>query len=268
MSTFDEYATKYHTVRMRREDNILEMQLHTDGGSWRWAKAATAELEEAFLDVGRDHENHVIILTGTGAEFSGPAVTPVGQEGPVKKTPDRVTPTYWDAVYWEGKHLLMNLLDIEVPMISVVNGPCVRHAEIPVMCDIVLAAEEAAFRDSAHFQAGRVPGDGMHAVFPLLMGLNRARYFLYMGQTVSAADALDFGLVNEVLPRQELLPRAWEIARQIMLRPPLVRKYTRILLTQDVKHRMHDLLGYGLAMEGLADSRLARAATAGMGAEK
>ena len=137
-------------------------------------------------------------------------------------------------------------------MISAINGPAVRHAEIPLLCDIVLAAEEATFQDSAHFSGGLVPGDGVHVVFPLLMGTNRARYFLLTGQILTAAEARDVGLVNEVLPRQKLLPRAWEVARQLLQRPPLIRRYARVLMTQDLKRRMHDLLGYGLALEGLA----------------
>ena len=49
----------------------------------------------------------------------------------------------------------------------------------------------------------------MHVIYPLLLGLNRGRYFLLTRQTIGARQALELGLVNEVLPRQELLPRAW-----------------------------------------------------------
>lgn len=69
---------------------------------------------------------------------------------------------------------------------------------------------------------------------------------------LDAQQALDLGLVSEVLPGDQLLPRAWALARQLQQRPPLLRRYTRVMLTQDLKRRMHDLLGYGLAMEGLA----------------
>lgn len=252
MSTFAEYENKYSSVRMRRENGILEMQFHTDGGSLRWSKRAHEDLERAFLEVGRDRENDVVILTGTGDEYSGPAVQPDG-EGGHHKPNKPVTAEEWDQLwYWEGKHLLMNLLNIEVPVIAAINGPAVRHPEIPLLSDIVLASETATIQDSAHFNGGLVPGDGVHVVFPLLMGPNRGRYFLLTGQVLNATEAKEQGLVSEVLPPEALLPRAWELARQLQQRPPLLRRYARVMLTQDLKKRMHDLLGYGLALEGLA----------------
>ena len=95
----------------------------------------------------------------------------------------------------------------------------------------------------------------MHIVYPLLMGMNRGRYFLLTGQTLSAKEAQDLGLVNEVLPRPDLLPRAWELAEQLAQQPPLVLRYTRVLLTQHIKRLMQDLLGYGLALEGMGSAQ-------------
>ena len=166
----------------------------------------------------------------------------------------------WDRTYWEGKHLLMNLLDIEVPMIAAVNGPALRHSELPLLCDIVLASNEAAFQDSGHFVNGLIPGDGMHVIYPMLLGLNRGRYFLLTGQTIEAQEALTLGLVNEVMPREDLLPRAWTLAEQLAQESDLVRRYTRVLMTQYIKRMMHEILGYGLALEGLGsvDTMLGR----------
>ena len=205
------------------------------------------ELERAFVDIARDRENEVVILTGTGKEFCGPAIEP-GMH-PNRNT---MTAEIYDPIYWESKQLLPNLLSIEVPVISAINGPAVRHAEIPLISDIVLATEDTFFQDSAHFLGGMVPGDGMHIVMPLLMGQTRGRYFLLTGQKSAHIEAKAIGLVNEVLSPAELLPRARELARQIALQPRLVRRYTRTVLTEDLKSRMQGLLGYGLVLEGLA----------------
>ena len=64
---FDSYAGKYKTIKMQRQDGILEVQLHTDGGPLQWGRLPHAELEEAFLNIGRDRGNQVVILTGRAA---------------------------------------------------------------------------------------------------------------------------------------------------------------------------------------------------------
>jgi len=247
---FEDYCDKYSSISMRREDGILEITLGTDGGPLHWGRQPHAELEEAFLNIGRDRQNQVVIMTGTGEEFSGPVA-----EAESNRAAHRQTPDEWAELGWESNRLLTNLLAIDVPMISAVNGPAARHAELPVMCDIVLAAENASFQDSAHYAGGLVPGDGMHVVFPMIMGLNRGRYFLLTGQVLDAHRAMEYGLVNEVLPQQKLLPRAWELAREIMQQPEMNRRYTRLLLTEQLRRQLHDLLPYGLALEGLAITR-------------
>ena len=136
-------------------------------------------------------------------------------------------------------------------MISAINGPALRHSEIPLLCDIVLASDTAAFQDSGHFMSGLVPGDGMHIVYPLLLGVNRGRYFLLTGQRIEAAEAKTLGLVNEVMPQADLLPRAWKLAEQMSRQSDIVLRYSRVAMTLVIKRQIHDLLGYGLALEGL-----------------
>jgi len=135
-------------------------------------------------------------------------------------------------------------------MIAAVNGPALIHAELAV-CDIVLAADTTEFQDAPHFPMGLVPGDGVHIEWPLILGPNRGRYFLLTGQKLAANEALELGVVNEVMPRDKLLPRAWELAREICKRPSLARRYARVAMTQMLKQAMLDGLGYGIALESL-----------------
>jgi len=89
-------------------------------------------------------------------------------------------------------------------------------------------------------------------IWPLLLGPNRGRYLLLTGQKVSAAEALKLGVVNEILPQAQLLPRTYELARTIIARPSLAVRYARVAMTQQLKKLMLENLGYGLALEGLS----------------
>lgn len=81
--------------------------------------------------------------------------------------------------------------------------------------------------------------------------MNRARYFLYTAQVIGAKEALNLGLVNELHPKDKVLPRAWEHARTLMKQTPMNRRYTRATLIEPLRRQMNEILGYGLALEGL-----------------
>jgi len=82
MTSLADYQNKYKTIVFRREDGILEMRFHTEEGPLRWGFLPHEEAEDAFLQIGRDRENKVVIMTGTGAAFSGPAPDPDAPHGP------------------------------------------------------------------------------------------------------------------------------------------------------------------------------------------
>ena len=245
----EDYANRYSRIAMERDERgVLEVTFHTRGGPFDYTMgdgpSPHAELAEAFQDIASDDENVIVLLTGTGDRFSGPAASP-----------DRFlagTVRDWERIRREGVRLTMGMLDIDAPVIACVNGPALRHAEIALLADIVLASDTATFQDTAHVSNDLVPGDGINVVLPLLAGYNRGRYHVLTGKPISAADAHDWGLVAEVLPPGEVLARGRALARELALKNPLLLRYTRLLFTHPLKKMMHDLLGYGLALESLA----------------
>jgi len=246
MAALREYEHRYSRAALRREGGVLEIRLH-DGqdGSLVWDEPAHRELPELFVDVASDGDNHVVILTGSGDDFCA-SVNPAGWENATSRT--------YDKIFTEGRRLLGNLLDIEVPVIGAINGPARLHAELIVLSDIVLAAEHTVLQDGFHFPYA-VPGDGVHSVWTSLLGPNQGRYFLLTQQEIDAHEAQRRGVVHEVLPAQELLPRAWELAQHLDEQDPLVLKYSRLAITHALKRQVLQDLPYGLALEGLAGIR-------------
>ena len=246
MTTLNDYAEKYRNIRFERRDGILQMTLHTDSGPLRWG-ADPAPIHEqlgaAFFDVGRDRENRVMILTGTGDAFC--------KDRNAAEYTETYSADYWYRISREGRDMLMNLLDIDVPVISAINGPALIHSELPVLADVVLAADTTAFRDT-HMNIGVVPGDGCHSVWNLLLGHSRGHYYLMTSETLSVSDAHRFGIVHEILPPEKLLPRAWEIATKLAVKPINTLRYSRLLFTQPIKEAFQRELAFGLALEGLS----------------
>lgn len=243
MHSFDEYSRRYRHVEIRREGGIVELRLHSDGGPLIWGAVPHEELGYCFQDVGADRQNRVVILTGAGDRFIA---------GLDRSWVGPMTAAKWDRIYTNGKRLLRALLDIEVPVVAAVNGPARIHAEIAVLSDIVLAAEDVLFQDAPHFRFGTVPGDGSHAVWAALLGPNGARHFVLTGATIDAHEACRLGVVAEVLPASQLLRRAWEVAGELARQPDVTLRYTREVMTADLKRRLLHDVSYGLALEGLA----------------
>jgi enoyl-CoA hydratase/carnithine racemase len=188
-------TASYSNVDIWREAGIAEVRLHTNGGPFVWSPSSHNELAQAFTEVADDRDVRVVILTGTGSVFC----TEMDHEAFLAEKLE------WHTYWWEGRRIMQRLLDIDVPVIGVLNGPATVHAELLFLSDVVLAADTGSVAED-HFESGAVPGDGVHIVWPHVLGPQRGKYFLLTDQTLSAAELLRIGAVNEVLPRM----RSWD----------------------------------------------------------
>lgn len=249
MSRFENYRNSFNHARLSRSTSgVLEVMLHTDGGSLLFNGHTHEEFVELFHQIGADQDNRVVILTGAGDAFME-NISPDGF--------DFFTPRGYDKIYREGKKVLMNLLDIEVPVIAALNGPVRLHSEYALLADIVLATPDTVFQDKPHFEFGIVPGDGVNLLWPEVIGSVRGRYFLLTRQELDAATAKEWGAVNEIVPRDTLLIRAHQLAESLAALPPLTSRYTRIALTQKLRRLIDEGAGYGLALEGISAADVA-----------
>jgi enoyl-CoA hydratase/carnithine racemase len=250
MSRFHAYRDGFPNARLNRsKSGVLEVALHTDGGTLVFNGHTHEQFVDLFHAIGSDPDNRVVILTGSGDAFME-TISPQGF--------DFFTPQGYDKIYREGRKVLMNILDIETPLIAAVNGPARLHSEYILLADIVLATPSTVFQDKPHFEFGIVPGDGVHLLWQEVIGSVRGRYFILTRQELDAETAKEWGAVNEIVPANELLPRAREIAEGLAKLPPLTTKYTRIALTQKLRRLIDEGVTLGLALEGISAADVAR----------
>ncbi len=102
-----------------------------------------------------------------------------------------------------------------IPLIGAVNGPAVTGGlELALGCDFLIASDRATFADT-HARVGVMPAGGLTIRLPQLVGINRARQMSMTGDFVDASKALQWGLVNELVTHDDLLPRTLEVARSV-----------------------------------------------------
>jgi len=250
MTGLDAYQNEFPHARLTRsQDGVLEVVLHTNGGTLIFNGYTHEEFVELFHQIGQDPGNRVIILTGAGEAF----IDRIDPEGF-----DFFSPRGYDKIYREGKKVLSNLLDIPVPVIAALNGPTTVHSEYVLLADIVIATPDTVFQDKPHLDFGIVPGDGIHSLWPEVIGSIRGRTFVLTQQVIGADEAKTLGVISEIVGRDRLLVRAREIAGRIAKLPPLTASYTRVALTQKLRRIVDESVGYGLALEGLSAADLAR----------
>lgn len=245
---FEEYRETFKDFfRMtRRDDGVLLVEAHTLGGPIQLSVENHRALGQMLKVIGADPENELVILTGSGEEFMMDS-DPDGFELETNDMP------YWayEYAYKDGRINVSSLVnDIEVPTIGIMNGPGF-HSEIVLMCDLTLAADDATIFD-LHYDIGSVPADGIHNAFQELLGVKRAAYALLTGEAISAQQALEWGMVNEVLPRDQLIDRAYTIADHIMSQPRVTRRLTTQIIRRPWKQRIVSDLdgGFGIQMFG------------------
>ncbi|OBA80763.1 enoyl-CoA hydratase [Mycobacterium sp. 1164966.3] len=209
-----------------------------------------AAFEIAVDDANADTSVRAVILTGTGKIFSA--------GGNVKEMADQagmfgLSPLDQRHAYVDGIQRVPRALGLlEVPLIAAVNGAAIgAGCDLAMMCDIRIASERASFAES-FVQLGLIPGDGGTWFLPRAIGYERAAEMTFTGDRIDAATALDWGLVSRVVPHDELLPAAHELAERIAKNPPHALRMAKRLLQESRKGSLESTLGMAAAMQSLA----------------
>ncbi len=245
---FAEYRERfkafYHLER--RDDGVILARAHTRGGSVQLSVQNHRSVGQLFKTIGADPKNEVMIFGGTGDDFMMDA-----DDGGFALEEEDLAYWAYEYAYKDGRINVSSLVnDLEIPTIGVLNGPGF-HCEMALMCDLTICADDAIVFD-LHYGIGSVPGDGIHSCFIELLGVKRAAYALFTGQAIDARKALEWGLVNEIVPRERLYERAYELADHIMSQPRTTRRLTTQIVRRPWRKRIADDLdgGFGIQMFG------------------
>lgn len=206
--------------------------------------ALSAELRAAFArtfdELAATQDCEVIVLTGSGRAFT--AGLDLKELGGEKAADGRAKAAMAE------RDLADAMGATPQPIIGAVNGFAITGGfEIALLCDFLIASENASFADT-HARVGVVPGWGLSQRLPRLVGINRAKELSLTGNFLPAQQALDWGLVNRVVPAAELLPTCEALANDIATTDPATR--SEVLRIMDAG--WHTTLTEGLALEQAA----------------
>jgi enoyl-CoA hydratase len=231
------------TLDRRNKKNAIDLGLHEG-------------LERAFRQLSYDNDVGAIILTGAGDTFcAGGDLEGFYPEDHIFRNSMRSRSLNW------------SILHCETPIIAAVNGTAIGlGATIALMCDVIYMADTARIGDT-HVKVGLTAGDGGQVIWPLLVGPHRAKEYLMAGELIPASEADRIGLVNHVVPADELLEHARAYAAKLANGAQSAIRWTKMAVNKMVEQQQVLSLDFGLATEfmcseGSADTKEALAAFA------
>lgn len=202
------------TVRLNRPErkNALDLQMRT-------------ELRNFFLSVREDEQVKIIILTGEGDVFSAGGDLSASQGIRAAAGRKRLQ---------TGHELITAILQLEKPVIAAINGTAAgAGVSLALACDLVYAARNTRFIQS-FVKVGLIPDLGAALLLPILIGRHRALELMYSGKSISAEEAFNMGMVNQVTDEADLIEEVHTAARGLIEGPHTAMGYMKKIVNQSV----------------------------------
>ncbi|GAB3568904.1 enoyl-CoA hydratase/isomerase family protein [Spelaeicoccus albus] len=204
----------------RRANGVLVMTLDRPDKYNAANEQMHGELARVWKDVSADDEVRVVVVTGAGRAFSAGGDLEMVQR--MAGDHDRVS-----HMLIEMSDLVENLLDCSKPVVSAINGVAVGAGlVIALLADISICAADAKLGDG-HIKLGVAAGDHAALMWPLLIGLAKARYYLLTGEMLTGAEAERLGMVSKSVEPGDVMPEALRIADGLAAGPQQAIRLTR-----------------------------------------
>jgi enoyl-CoA hydratase len=237
--------SSYEALLVEREGPIMVVTINRPRVLNALSQVVLAELERAIDEAGSDDDVRVVIITGAGdrafaagADISELQALESGLEG--------------HAHSHNAHRLLLKMVDLPKPIIMAVNGYALGGGcELAMAGDIILASENARL-GQPEINLGIIPGFGGSIRLPRLVGRTKAMELILTGDYVDAQEALRIGLVNQVVPREELMPKARELATKIASKSPAAVKLAKHAVNEGLEIDLRSAADLEASYFGLA----------------
>jgi enoyl-CoA hydratase len=247
----------YETLEITRDGKILTVSFNRPEVKNATNPRMHMELRRIFPEIATDEQTNVVIITGKGTSFSagGDLLT-------LQRSLD--DHSRWMESMVEARAILTSLIDLDRPVIDKINGHAMGlGTTLALMCDITVAKDTAIIADT-HVKVGLTAGDGGAVIWPMLVGIARAKKYLLTAEPISGADAAAIGLISEAVTAERLDARVAEIALRLVALPAVALRTTKKAINMALRQQLDALLEAHLGYETMshlsADHREAVAA--------
>ncbi|AMO77624.1 crotonase/enoyl-CoA hydratase family protein [Pseudomonas sp. R3.Fl] len=238
-------------LQIERDGAIVTVRMnHPETRNALTSPEQIQEFVDLCAELRRDHSARVMVLTGNGSAFcaGGNVKDMRSREGIFAGSPYELRNTYRDGI----QRIPLALYELDIPVIAAINGPAIGAGlDLACMCDIRLASTSALFAES-FVRLGIVPGDGGAWLLPRIIGIPKASLMAFTGDTVNAAKALEWGLVEQVCTHETLQAEARSLAQRISVNPGHALRLCKRLLREGQHMRLDSLLELSAAYQSLA----------------
>lgn len=247
----DEQTRRYETVDVNRDGAAVKIALNRPDRMNAWSDGLSQDLLAVLREVAADETVRAVMLTGNGRAFCSGADLKDGADDAVAGKLD----TYTTLTRWYHP-IVTTIREMPKPVLTAVNGPAAGAGlSLALAGDLVVAAESAYFM-LAFVGIGLVPDGGASLFVPSRVGFARAAEMAMLGERVSAAKAVDWGLINSAWPDAEFAAKADALLARLAAGP--TRSYAGS--KRELNHWMYDRMAAHLELEASIQGELAASA--------
>jgi 2-(1,2-epoxy-1,2-dihydrophenyl)acetyl-CoA isomerase len=243
------YLEHFDDLLVEKKNNSIWITLNRPEASNAYSTNMVKGLVEVLKHADIDNDIRVIIITGAGKNFcaGGDIKAMRGKTGMFAGESNELRESYQSGI----QQIPLTISQLKTPLIAMVNGAAVgAGCDLAAMCDLRIASREAVFAET-FARVGLVPGDGGAFFLTRLIGFGKAMEMFLTCKNVSAYEAMQMGLVNQVVLQDELKARTQELADHLAVLPPIALQMTKKAVIHAYQNDLSSHLELMAAYQGI-----------------